>query len=310
MAELPESLKKYLPGPLGLILTFTWIFAGEPITEFVRDQFRHEAARVRVEDKRDNLHLVHIEVTRYAAKDFENVTVEIQLESKPDDIKGELAARDGTRSALLLTTKNTASTDYYTAQLAGKSGPINLHPREALEFSLHESASRAVQKVWLDAKEHPSIATSDFNQRWPIAESSWRLVLALLATFTAIFLYKLFAPLVFRKTQKQLKDDQQFLRECWNGDAAALARFQAELQLLIDAATAKYLKAFNPVTRDRLRQSVIPIEIAKRADNLPRFRHALAGQVQKFVIQFCVDMLEEEFKQINKEARRELATIR
>jgi hypothetical protein len=164
--------------------------------------------------------------------------------------------------------------------------------------------------VWLDAKDHASITASDLNPHWPVAESSWRLAFAGLAVATAILFYRILAPVLFRKARKQLEEDRQFLRDCWNGQAAALARFQAELQPVVDAATAKYLLAFNPVTRDRLRQAVIPLEIAKRAENLPRFRRTLAGQVEKFVIEFCVDMLEEEYKHIQEEARRELATIR
>src|SRR5208282_6716385 len=148
---------------------------------------------------------------------------------------------------------------------SGKTTPITLLQREAIQIVLHEAPVDAVREVWLNSKDRRPIAASDLNQRWPIAEAAWRAGLAILAICTLYFLYRFLLRLFSRKAVKQLQEDKEFLHRCWQGDPVSLATFKTELQPLIDAGTAKYLKAFSPAVRDPARIYVIRQAILERA---------------------------------------------
>jgi len=75
MPELPEGLKKYLPLPLYLTLTLAWWVGSDSIKEFAQQQLKPIPARIRVENKKNNLHVVHVEITRETDKAFEEVQI-------------------------------------------------------------------------------------------------------------------------------------------------------------------------------------------------------------------------------------------
>jgi hypothetical protein len=310
MAELPDSLKKYLPGPLLLVLTIAWAVGGDQVKDWVKQEITEPPAHIRIEDGKDLLHIVHIEITPHSEKAFEEVQIEVALKSKPDDIKGELLPLGGAHTALECITSNPLGNVFLFKNESGKTPPLTLRPREAVEIILHEAPLDAVQGVWLNANGRAPIAASDLNQRWNIAESAWRAGLAILAICALYFVYRLLVRLFSRKAVKQLREHKEFLHKCWQGDAPSLATFETELQPLIDAGTAKYLKAFSPAVRDPARMYVIRQEIFQRAHTLPQFRRSLSGEVQRFVITFCVGMLKHEYKAVKKSADEDSAGIR
>jgi len=55
---------------------------------------------------------------------------------------------------------------------------------------------------------------------------------------------------------------------------------------------------------------VIPQQIFERAETLPQFRRSLKGEVERFVITFCVGVAEREYKALKTIAKNELARIR
>jgi hypothetical protein len=310
MAELPDSLKKYLPGPLFLVLTIAWAVGGDSVKDWVKREITEPSAHIRIEDGKDDLHAVHIEIAPHSEKAFEEVQIEVDLKSKPDDIKGELLALGGAHTALESITNNPLGNVFLFKNESGTTPPLTLRPREKVEIVLHEAPLDAVQGVWLNAKDRAAIAASDLNQRWNIAESAWRAGLAILAICALYYLYQFVVRLFSRKSLKQLGEDKEFLHKCWQGDANSLSTFETELQPIIDAGTAKYLKAFAPVVRDPARMFVIRHAIFERAHTLPQFRRSLAGEVQRFVITFCVEMLKHEYKSVKKTADEDSAGIR
>jgi hypothetical protein len=309
MPEFPDSLKKYLPGPLFLALTIAWAVGGDQVKDWVKREITEPSAHIRIEDGKDHLHIVHIEIAPHSEKAFEEVQIEVDLKSKPDDIKGELLALGGAHAALESTTSNPLGNVFLFKNESGKVPPLTLRPREKVEIALHEAPLDAVQGVWLNAKDRAAIAASDLNQRWNIPESAWRAGLAILAICALYFLYSFLLRLLSRKARKQLGEDKEFLHKCWQGDTSSLAVFETELQPIIDDGTAKYLKAFSPAVRDPARMFVIRQAIFERAHTLPQFRRSLAGEVQRFTITFCVDMLKLEYKSVKRTADKERAEI-
>src|SRR5260370_28394048 len=101
MAELPESLKKYIPGPLSVLLGIAWWAGGDRIKEGLQTVFSEPAAHILIQDHADHLHVVRVEVSPHSEKAFEDVQVEVDLQAKPQDIKGELITLDGARTPLL-----------------------------------------------------------------------------------------------------------------------------------------------------------------------------------------------------------------
>jgi hypothetical protein len=95
MAELPESLKKYLPGPLFLLLAGGWWLLGDPIQKWAQEEITHTPVQVIVESRADQLYVIRVEATRYADKAFDETQITIDLRAKPDDIAGELSVRNG-----------------------------------------------------------------------------------------------------------------------------------------------------------------------------------------------------------------------
>src|SRR5947208_687900 len=179
MAELPESLKKYLPGPLFFLLAGGWWLFGDPIQKWAQEEITHTPAQVIVESRADQLYVIRVEATRYADKAFDEAQITIDLQAKPDDIAGELSARNGSQLPLVIQPTNPAGSDFLIENTTGTSGtvttPITLHQREAIEIRLHESALQAVKEVWFYSKEGAPISSTDLNQRWPLVKIAWRL---------------------------------------------------------------------------------------------------------------------------------------
>jgi hypothetical protein len=310
MAELPESLKKYIPGPLSVLLGIAWWAGSDRIKEGLQTLFSEPAAHILIQDHADHLHVVRIEISPHSERAFEDVQVEVDLQAKPQDIKGELTTLDGTHAPLLFVARDGEETIFIFNKLAGQGSPITMQQRESLEITLHEEPAVALVNVSINSKEHKVIAASDLNQRYRLPEVGWRAGLVVLG-LCGIYYFPTFLLRVFsRRARKQLEEDIEFLHKCWQGDATALATFDSELQPVIDAGTAKYLKAFAPVVRDKARTRVIPQEIFERAETLPQFRRSLKGQVQRFVITLCLGMVEHEYKALKSSAKKEFARIR
>jgi hypothetical protein len=316
MAELPESLKKYLPGPLFFLLAAGWWLLGDPMQKWAQEEISHTPVQVRIEPRADHFYLIRVEATRYAEKPFEEVEIQIQLHSKPDDIAGELSARNGSHLKLVIQPTNPAGNILLVENTSGSGGTttaITLHQRENIEIHLHESASDAVREVWFYSKEGAPISSSDLNQRWPVVKIAWRLGLAILAICALGFLYKLlYMPIVrlFLPMELQKLDrDREFLHSCWQADPAARARFDHDFQPVIDASTDKYLKIFDPAVRESVRKPVIAEQIFRRARSLPKLRRPLKGEVERFVIHFCIQMFEHELEELKQKAKADEARI-
>jgi hypothetical protein len=310
MAELPESLKRYLPAPLAILLAIAWWFFADPIKELVQKEVSHTPARIEIESKANQLYVVRIEVTPYSDKAFEGVRVDIQLQSKADDITGELFRLNGTHSPLTVQMENTAGNAFLIETISGTAESIRLQQRENIEIDLHASGRDAVKKVWLYSNDRQPISSLDLNQHWPLANIAWRCGQVLLGFAVLGLLYKPAIRLFSHKALKQLEADIEFLHSCWETDAAALARFDREFQPLIDGGTAKYLKVFDPAVRDSVRKPVIARVIFRRARSLPKLRRSLASEVERFVIHFCLKMFEHELEELKKKAKADEARIR
>ena len=267
--------------------------------------------QVRVEPRADHLYVIRVEATRYSDKAFEGVQLDIQLQSKPDDITGELSALNGSHVRLAISPKNPEGSAFLVENTRGvPATPISLQQRESLEIDLHESGPNAVKEVWFYAKDRPPISSSDLDQHWPLANIAWRLGQAILAISALGFLYKPLVRLFSRKALQKLDEDIEFLHNCWQADRAALARFDREFQPVIDAGTAKYLKIFDPAVRDSVRKPLIAQQIFRRARSLPKLRRSLKGEVERFAIHFCIRMFEHELEEIKKKAEADEARIR
>lgn len=310
MAELPDSLKKYLPAPMAILLAIAWWFFADPIKELVQKEISHTPARIEIESKANQLYVVRIEVTPYSDKAFEDVQVEIQLQSKAADITGELFRLNGSHSPLTVENKNTAGTAFFVENISGTGSSIRLQQRENIEIDLHASGQDAVKRVWLYSNDRQPISSSDLNQHWPLANIAWRCGQVLLGLLVLGFLYKPAVRIFSRKALQQLEQDIEFLHSCWQADSVALARFDREFQPLIDSGTAKYLKVFDPTVRDSVRKPVIAQAIFKRARSLPKLRRSLASEVERFVIHFCLKMFEHEHEELKKKAKTDEARIR
>lgn len=311
MPDLPESLKRYLPAPILIVLTFGWWLFADPIKQWVHQEITHTPVQVRVERGADHLYVIRVEATRYSDKAFEGVQLDIQLQSKPDDIIGELSALNGSHAGLAISPKNPEGSAFLVEHTrAMPAAPISLQQRESLEIDLHESAPNAVKEVWFYAKDRPPISSSDLDQHWPLANIAWRLGQAILAISALGFLYQPLVRLFSRKALQQLNEDIEFLHSCWQADRAALARFDHAFQPVIDAGTAKYLKIFDPAVRDSVRQPLIAQQVFRRARSLPKLRRSLKGEVKRFVIRFCIKMFEHELEEIKKKAMADEARIR
>lgn len=310
MPELPDSIKKYLPGPLFTLLTIAMWVSGDKPKEWVQEKITEPAAKIRIEHRENHLHVVRIEITPHSEKAFEDVRIEVDLRDKPTDIKGELADRNGTHIPLIYVVRDSQETSFLFDRVGAKPAPITLQHRDAIEITLHETPADAIRVVWLDAKGQKSIAASDLNQKYPLGELVWRAIFVVFGICAAYFLYQAVFRLFSRRARKQLEEDAEFLHKCWQGDVASLATFDAELQPAIDAGTAKYLKAFAAVVRDNARDHVIRQAIFERADTLPQFRRSLKGQVQGFVITFCVGLVQREYNALKKSGKKEIARIR
>jgi hypothetical protein len=311
MAELPESLKKYLPGPILLLVSVAWWIFNEPIQKWVQEEITHAPVQVRVEDRANNLYVIRAEATRYSDKAFEDVQLDLELRSKPDDISGELVARNGNHEKLAIEPKKSDPSAFLIETTVGPTpAPITLQPREDIEIDLHEPTPKAVKEVWFYAKDRIPVSAFDLNQHWPLAKFAWRFGLAVFGISACFFLYKLLLRLLSRKALKTLDEEREFLHRCFQADTAARARFDSELQPIIDSGVAKYLKILNPVVSNKLRKPLIAEEIFRRARSLPKFRRSLKGEVQSFVIEFCIDFLEHELDELKKIAESEKARIR
>jgi hypothetical protein len=64
------------------------------------------------------------------------------------------------------------------------------------------------------------------------------------------------------------------------------------------------------VVRDKNRLNVIPEQIFLRAETLPKFRRSLKAEVERFVITFCVEFVEHEYKALKNIAKKDLKGIR
>lgn len=318
MAELPESLKKYLPAPLSLLLLGTWSLLGDSIQKWAQEQITHTPAQVRIETRADHLYVIRVEATRYADKAFEEAQITIDLRSKPDDIVGELSARNGGHLPLVIQPTNPASSAFLIEKTTGTSGtattPITIHQRETIEIRLHESVPEAVKEVWFYPKEGAPISSNDLNQRWPLVKIVWRLGFVVFALCALAFLYRLlYKPMVrlFWPSAFQTLDEEiEFLHSCWQADVTARARFDQEFQPVIDAGVAKYLRILDQPARESVRKPLIADQIFRRARSLPKLRHPLKGEVQRFVIHFCIKFVEHELKELKQKAKVEEARIR
>jgi hypothetical protein len=314
MPELPESLKKYLPGPLFLLVAFAWWLGGDRVKDGLQKLITEPPAKILIQDQKDHLHVVRIEVNPHADKAFEGVQVQVDLAGRPADINGEMAAVDATRTPLTYAPSNDQGTKLVFNKASTSSAPITLKQGESIEIRLHEEPASAVALVLLYSTNHERIASSDLNQRYRLPEAAWRAGLAILGLCGLYFVWKLLWTLLvrlfFRQARKQLEEDIDFLHKCWQGDAKALATFATDLQPVVDAGTAEYLKAFSPVVRDNNRLHVIPQQIFERAETLPKFHRSLKGEVQRFVITFCLEFVEHEYNALKNIAKKDLARIR
>lgn len=309
MHELPEALKKYLPASLSLVLGAVWVVAEKPIREFVQEQIKPIPARIRVENKKNDLYVVHVEITRDSDKVFEEVQIGLQLRAKPATLKAELLALDGTHPAVAVVPTNNEGKTFFVDRLTGQNPPMTLRQRESIEISFEEALPDPVSEVWLQSKDRRPIALSDPNQRWPVAKICWRAVAALLGVASLFFMWRLLVPFIFKKAQKQFEEDVDLLHRCGQAEKAALKKFHADFQQLVDEGTAKYLKAFHDDIREPARSTLIPYEIFRRAESLPQLRRPLKGEVQRFVITFCLEMLDREYKTVKAIAKADSSRI-
>jgi hypothetical protein len=305
--ELPESLKKYIPAPLLLILTVMWAVGGHRITEWAQAGISEPDAHILVDDRTD-LHVVRIEISKHSKKSFEEVRVVIRLRAKPADIKGTLTNVEGVKTPLFCVARDAKGTEIVCSKAGAQGTPITMQQQESMEVALEEKVSPAVVDVSIIAKEREEIDWSDLNQKYRLPEFFWRSVLAILGVCAIYYLYHFFLRLFSRRARKQLEEDIEFLHKCWQRDATALGEFATKLQP-VDAGTAKYLKAFSADILKNARV-VIPDEIFKRAGTLPQFRRSLKGQVEKFVITVCLGMAKHEYKALKDSAKQELRKIR
>src|ERR1700746_3823456 len=102
MAELPEFLKKDLPVTLGI----AWWAGGDRIKEGLQALFSEPAAHIFIQDHAEHLHVVRIEISPHSENSFEDVQVKVELQAKPQDIKGELTTLDGVHTPLLSVPSN------------------------------------------------------------------------------------------------------------------------------------------------------------------------------------------------------------
>ncbi len=79
MSELPETLKKYLPAPLSVVVEFGRWVGSDRIKDFAWDQFTPPPAHIWVEHLKNNLLILYVEVARYSEKLFEEIGIEVQL---------------------------------------------------------------------------------------------------------------------------------------------------------------------------------------------------------------------------------------
>jgi hypothetical protein len=307
--ELPESLKKYVPGPLLLILTVVWLFGGDRIKDWVQARITEPDAHILVEDKTDS-HVVRIEISPHSKKSFEEVQVVIGLRVKPAGIKGTLTNVEGAKRPLICVARDEKGAVIVCSKAGVQGSPITMRQQESMEIALDEGVSPAVLGVSIIAKDREEIDWSDLNQKYRLPEFAWRAGLVILGICAIYYFYHFLLYLLSRRARKQLEEDIKFLHKCWQGDATALATFDTELQPVVDAGTAEYLKAFSPVVRNNNRLHVIPQQIFERAETLPKFRRSLKGEVQRFVITFCLDFVEHEYKALKNIAKKELARIR
>lgn len=143
---------------------------------------------IRVENRKNDIHVIHLKITTEVTKDFENVRVQFDLQERPTRVTAYLLALDGTRPALTVASINPEATSYLINQRPLPDSPIVLKDRESIEISITEAGSNPVREVWLDSKERATIRLSDLNQRWPLAEIGWRLVATILGLI-ALFLF-------------------------------------------------------------------------------------------------------------------------
>ncbi len=309
MPELPDSFKKYLPGPLLVLLTIAWWVGGDKVKEWLQKAIAEPPANILVQDLSDNLHVVRIKVSPHADKPFEQARVAVALESSPSDISGELATLDAPHTSLVYVALSTQPNTLVFNGTGAPNAPITLKQGDIIEIRLHEAPPAAIL-VSIYSTNHEVIASSDLNQRYRLPEAAWRAVLVLLGICGGYFFLGFLVRVFSRRARKQLEEDIEFLHKCWQGDATALATFDAELQPVVNTGTTKYLKAFAPVVRDNACTRVIPQQIFERAQTLPQFRRSLKGEVQRFVITFCLSMVELEYKALKNIAKKELARIK
>jgi len=306
--ELPESLKKYLPGPLLLLLTAAWWVGGDRIKDWVQTRITEPDAHIVVADQSD-AHVVRIKVSAHAKKSFEEVRVVIGLRAKPADIKGTLTNIEGVKTPLICVARDEKGIEIVCSKAGAQGSPITMQQQESMEVALEEKISPSILDVQILAKDREGIDWSDLNQKYRLPEFAWRGGLVILGICAIYFFYHFLLRLFSRRARKQLEEDIEFLHKCWQRDAAALGEFTTRLQPVVDDGTARYLKAFSTVILNNARV-VIPQEIYKRADTLPQFRRSLKGQVERFVITFCLGMVKLEYKALKGSAKQELRRIR
>src|ERR1700757_4337517 len=124
MAELPESLNKYLPGPLSALLGIAWWAGGDRIKEGLQALFSEPAAHILIQDHAEHLHVVRIEISPHSENSFEDVQVKVELQAKPQDMKGELTTLDGVHTPLLSVPSNGEETIYVFNKLASRGSSI------------------------------------------------------------------------------------------------------------------------------------------------------------------------------------------
>jgi len=231
--EVPESLKKYLPGPLLLILTAMWWVGSDRIKEWVQAGITEPDAKISVDEKADP-RVVRVEITRHAKKSLEEVRVVISLVAKPGPIKATLTNLQGTKTPLLCVTHDEREIAIVCSQAGVQASPITMQLQESIDVELEEKVSPAVRDVAILAKDREEIDWSDLNQKYRLPEFAWRAGLVFLGVCGLYFFYHFLVHLFSRRAHKQLEEDIEFLHKCWQRDATALGEFATKLQPVVE----------------------------------------------------------------------------